>query len=132
MRTRVADSRRLVVKLGSSIVADERGSVREEVLGRVCDGLAELRDGGREVIVVTSGAIARGMGVMELALRPRTIDELQAAIASIRRRPSIGDAPAYARNGSSTNASGQAVHASPANTAAGTSTATKAGATVWA
>ena len=71
----------LVVKLGSSIVADERGDVRAGVLGRICDELAELHSEGRELVVVTSGAIARGIGVMELALRPRAIDELQAASA---------------------------------------------------
>ena len=71
----------LVVKLGSSIVADARGDVRRDVLGRICDELAELHRAGRSPIVVTSGAIARGMGVMELPLRPRAIDELQAASA---------------------------------------------------
>src|ERR1700748_1198179 len=71
----------LVVKLGSSIVADGRGEVRAEVLGGICDQLAELHHSGRELIVVTSGAIARGMGVMSLPLRPRAMDELQAASA---------------------------------------------------
>jgi glutamate 5-kinase len=71
----------LVVKLGSSIVADERGAVRADVLGRICDELAELHRDGRALIVVTSGAIARGMGVMDLPLRPRAVDELQAASA---------------------------------------------------
>jgi glutamate 5-kinase len=71
----------LVVKLGSSIVADERGDVRAEVLGRICDQLSELHRDGRAVIVVTSGAIARGMGVMRIPLRPRAMDELQAASA---------------------------------------------------
>jgi glutamate 5-kinase len=71
----------LVVKLGSSIVADERGDVRSDVLGRVCDELAARHHAGDSVVVVTSGAIARGMGVMELGLRPRAIDELQAASA---------------------------------------------------
>jgi len=71
----------LVVKLGSSIVADERGEVRHDVLGRVCDELAQLHHGGRAVVVVTSGAIARGMGVMQMPLRPRAMDELQAASA---------------------------------------------------
>jgi glutamate 5-kinase len=71
----------LVVKLGSSIVADERGDVRSDVLGRACDELAVLHHAGDSVVVVTSGAIARGMGVMELGLRPRAIDELQAASA---------------------------------------------------
>ncbi len=71
----------LVIKLGSSIVVDERGLVRDDVLGRICDELAELHRAGRSVIVVTSGAIARGMGLMEIPMRPRTIDELQAASA---------------------------------------------------
>src|SRR5262249_24026336 len=71
----------MVVKLGSSVVADERGAVREEMLARICDELAELHHAGRAVIVVTSGAIARGMGVMQLPLRPRAVDELQAASA---------------------------------------------------
>src|ERR1019366_3273148 len=66
----------VVVKLGSSLVADERGNVRADVLGRICDELSELHHDGRAVVVVTSGAIARGMGVMSLAMRPRAIDEL--------------------------------------------------------
>jgi glutamate 5-kinase len=71
----------LVVKLGSSIVVDERGDVRADVLARICDELAELHRNGESVVIVTSGAIARGMGVMSLPLRPRGIDELQAASA---------------------------------------------------
>jgi glutamate 5-kinase len=71
----------LVVKLGSSLVADERGDVREDVLGQVCDELAELHRADRALVVVTSGAIARGMGIMQMPLRPRAMDELQAASA---------------------------------------------------
>jgi glutamate 5-kinase len=71
----------IVIKLGSSIVADDRGGVRADVLGRVCDDIAVLHRAGRQVIVVTSGAIARGMGVMGIELRPRAMEELQAASA---------------------------------------------------
>ncbi len=71
----------IVVKLGSSIVADERGDVRLDVVGEICDQIAELHRAGRSVVVVTSGAIARGMGFMSLPLRPRAMDELQAASA---------------------------------------------------
>ena len=74
----------LVVKLGSSIVSDEDGAVRADVLGPICDEVAALHRDGRSVVVVTSGAIARGMGIMKLAPthpRPRAIDELQAASA---------------------------------------------------
>ena len=71
----------IVVKLGSSIVAEESGEVRDDVLAGICDQVAELHRAGRAPIVVTSGAIARGMGVMSLAIRPRAMDELQAASA---------------------------------------------------
>src|SRR5579884_1967080 len=71
----------LVVKLGSSIVADERGEVRTDVLEPICDQLSELHRSGRMPVVVTSGAIARGIDEMGMARRPRAMDELQAASA---------------------------------------------------
>src|SRR5437764_3668525 len=73
--------RRVVVKLGSSVVAGGDGEPRMQVLERVCESLARLHRQGGEPIVVTSGAIARGMRVMELPQRPSTIGELQAASA---------------------------------------------------
>jgi glutamate 5-kinase len=71
----------LVVKLGSSIVADERGEVRGDVLAAVCDQIAARHASGDETVVVTSGAIARGMRLMGLAVRPRAMEELQASSA---------------------------------------------------
>ncbi|MBB4663819.1 glutamate 5-kinase [Conexibacter arvalis] len=71
----------VVIKLGSSIVCDDAGHPRREVLEQVCDDAAALHAGGRDVVIVTSGAIARGMGVMGLGMRPRAVDELQAASA---------------------------------------------------
>jgi glutamate 5-kinase len=71
----------VVVKLGSSIVVDERGQPRLEVLGAICDQLAALRSSGTQPVIVTSGGIARGMGIRGMAARPRAIDELQAASA---------------------------------------------------
>ncbi|HEX7609900.1 MAG TPA: glutamate 5-kinase [Solirubrobacteraceae bacterium] len=73
--------RRVVLKLGSSVVADSEGTPRMEVLTRVCGVLADLHAEGAEAIVVTSGAIARGMRVMSLPQRPTTIRALQAASA---------------------------------------------------
>ena len=71
----------LVVKLGSSIVAADDGELRVDVLDSVCAQVAELEQGGERVVMVTSGAIARGMRLMELPVRPRAMDELQAASA---------------------------------------------------
>ena len=73
--------RRVVVKLGSSVVADGDGEPRADVLAQVCDVLAEVHREGGEVIIVTSGAIARGMRVMKLPQRPSSIGDLQAASA---------------------------------------------------
>lgn len=71
----------LVVKLGSSIVAADDGELRADVLDSVCAQVAELEQGGERVAMVTSGAIARGMRLMDLPVRPRAMDELQAASA---------------------------------------------------
>jgi glutamate 5-kinase len=73
--------RRVVVKLGSSVVADGGGEPRMDALARVCDLLAAKHGDGEEVIIVTSGAIARGMRVMSLPQRPSSIGALQAASA---------------------------------------------------
>jgi glutamate 5-kinase len=71
----------IVVKLGSSIVADERGEVRLDVLRGVCDQAAALYEGGDSVVLVTSGAIARGMRLMQMPMRPSGMADLQAASA---------------------------------------------------
>ncbi|MBA2514322.1 MAG: glutamate 5-kinase [Solirubrobacterales bacterium] len=70
-----------VIKLGSSIVAEDSGDLRAEVVERLCDEAATLHASGCEVVIVTSGAIARGMRLLELPVRPRAIAELQAASA---------------------------------------------------
>ena len=71
----------VVVKLGSSVVADDAGELRTELLEALADAVAERHRAGDEVVVVTSGAIARGMRLMELSVRPRAMEELQAASA---------------------------------------------------
>jgi glutamate 5-kinase len=72
---------RFVVKLGSSVVAEDSGALRAEVLARVCDDVAARHSEGDDVVMVTSGAIARGIQVMGLPLRPTAIEDLQAASA---------------------------------------------------
>ena len=71
----------VVVKLGSSIVADAEGVVRGDVLDAVCAQVAELHHGGEDVAMVTSGAIALGMRQIGLPQRPSSIEEMQAASA---------------------------------------------------
>lgn len=71
----------LVVKLGSSVVASDDGSLRADVLDSVCAQVSALKEGGEDVVLVTSGAIARGMRLLDLPERPRAMDELQACSA---------------------------------------------------
>jgi glutamate 5-kinase len=71
----------VVVKLGSSIVADSEGVVRGDVLDAVCAQVAELHHGGEDVALVTSGAIALGIRQIGLPQRPSSIEEMQAASA---------------------------------------------------
>jgi glutamate 5-kinase len=71
----------LVVKLGSSIVAADDGSLRADVLDSICTQVSALERSGELVVMVTSGAIARGMRLLDLSQRPRAMDELQACSA---------------------------------------------------
>jgi glutamate 5-kinase len=71
----------VVVKLGSSVVAEDSGELRLSAIDQVCEQVAELHAAGTDVVVVTSGAIARGMHLLGLTGRPGPIDQLQAASA---------------------------------------------------
>lgn len=72
---------RYVVKLGSNIVADDGGALREDVMRSVCGRIAERHRAGDDFVVVSSGAIARGMEAMGLSERPASMADLQAASA---------------------------------------------------
>ena len=74
-------ARRLVVKVGSSLVTNEGRGLDEEAIGDWCGQLAELAREGREVIMVSSGAIAEGMKRLGWTIRPHQVHELQAAAA---------------------------------------------------
>src|SRR5438093_3481155 len=72
---------RFIIKLGSSIVADDTRALRHEVLSAICTEVAARHAAGDDVVIVTSGAIARGMDIMGLPVRPTAIEDLQAASA---------------------------------------------------
>jgi glutamate 5-kinase len=75
------NARRIVVKVGSSLVTDEGRGLDAAAIGLWCQQLAVLVKSGREVIMVSSGAIAEGMKRLGWAARPKAIHELQAAAA---------------------------------------------------
>ena len=74
-------ARRIVVKVGSSLVTNEGRGLDEGAIGEWCRQLAALAQEGREVIMVSSGAIAEGMKRLGWTSRPSEIHELQAAAA---------------------------------------------------
>src|SRR5882757_7457758 len=71
----------LVVKLGSSVVVDDAGELREKVLANICAQIDELTREGESIVLVTSGAIARGTNLLGIERRPKAMDELQASSA---------------------------------------------------
>ena len=74
-------ARRIVVKVGSSLVTNEGRGLDEAAIGEWCRQLALLVKDGREPVMVSSGAIAEGMKRLGWSSRPKEIHELQAAAA---------------------------------------------------
>lgn len=73
---------RVVVKLGTRMVTSGPNTLDTEAMARLAVDIADLRNKGYEIVVVSSGAIAAGMGRMEVQQRPKSIPQLQ-ALASI-------------------------------------------------
>jgi glutamate 5-kinase len=77
----VREARRIVVKVGSSLVTNEGRGLDASAIGDWCRQLAALAGQGREVVMVSSGAIAEGMKRLRWTTRPHELPELQAAAA---------------------------------------------------
>lgn len=75
------DARRLVVKVGSSLVTNEGKGLDEQAIGEWSRQLGALVRDGRELVMVSSGAIAEGMKRLGWSVRPKEVHELQAAAA---------------------------------------------------
>ena len=81
MSSVLGEARRIVVKVGSSLVTNEGRGVDAEAIGNWSRQLATLARQGRELVMVSSGAIAEGMKRLGWATRPKEVHELQAAAA---------------------------------------------------
>lgn len=78
-RAALAQARRIVVKVGSSSLTTTAGGLDGERLIALVDTLAHTRTEGREVVLVSSGAIAAGLAPLGLVRRPRDLATQQAA-----------------------------------------------------
>ncbi len=74
-------ARRIVVKVGTSNLTDERYRLDSKKVAKLTSQIVELRRRGKEVILVSSGAISAGMGKLNLRQRPRDVKLLQATAA---------------------------------------------------
>ena len=77
----LSGARRIVVKVGSSLVTNEGRGIDAEAIGNWSRQVAALRGTGREIVIVSSGAIAEGMKRLGWATRPKELHEQQAAAA---------------------------------------------------
>jgi glutamate 5-kinase len=81
MMSVLKDAKRLVVKVGSGLVTNQGQGLDHAALARWAGQIAQLRGMGREVVLVSSGAIAEGMQRLGWKRRPHALHELQAAAA---------------------------------------------------
>ena len=75
------DGTRIVVKLGTGVLTDSRKQLDLDQLGQLVGQIAAQRQAGKEIVLVTSGAVGAGMGALGYARRPAELAELQACAA---------------------------------------------------
>ena len=81
MTALLKSARRLVVKVGSTLVTNQGRGLDRTAIARWAAQIAQLRSSGKEVVLVSSGAIAEGMQRLGWARRPVAMHQLQAAAA---------------------------------------------------
>jgi glutamate 5-kinase len=81
-RRHLADAHRIVVKLGTHVLTDDGVQLALDRLTDIIDGVARLRRAGREVVMVTSGAVTMGVRALGLKERPRSLGLRQACAAA--------------------------------------------------
>ena len=75
----ISKANRLVVKVGTSTLTYETGKINIRRMVKLCSVLADLHNSGKEIVLVTSGAIGVGVGKLGLSERPKDIPGRQAA-----------------------------------------------------
>ena len=80
-RKAVADSRRWVIKIGSALITENGRGLNHQAIASWAEQITKLREAGKEILLVSSGAVAEGMARIGWTQRPRALHELQAAAA---------------------------------------------------
>ena len=80
-RQTIGKSKRWVIKIGSSLITNDGKGLNTKGIQIWAEQIAQLRENGKEVLLVSSGAVAEGMARLKLTKRPNALHELQAAAA---------------------------------------------------
>ena len=80
-RSLISEAKRIVVKVGTSTITYENGRMNMRNMDRLARAIADLMNSGRDVVLVTSGAIGVGVGCLDLPERPSEMRDKQAVAA---------------------------------------------------
>jgi glutamate 5-kinase len=97
-RESIKTAARIVVKLGTGVLTDSRKQPDPAQLEQLVAQVAALRKSGKEIVLVTSGAVGAGMGALGYAKRPAELAELQACAAVGQSRLMAMYAELFARH----------------------------------
>lgn len=81
LKTILRSRNRVVIKIGTNLLADKSSGVNLQRIENIADSVSRLRSSGKQVVVVSSGAIGAGIAALHLTERPKTIPEKQATAA---------------------------------------------------
>lgn len=95
----LAPYRRLTIKIGSALLVDKQGKLRGQWLADLATDIAALKAEGRDVVIVSSGAIALGRGLLGLSAIALTLEQSQAAASAGQIALSQAWAEALGRHG---------------------------------
>ena len=84
----ITQAKRVVVKVGTSTLTYENGKINLRRMESLCKVLSDLQNSGREIILVTSGAIGVGVGKLGLTERPQETEKKQ-ALAAVGQRSTV-------------------------------------------
>ena len=72
----IKDAKRIVVKVGTSSLSHESGKLNIEMIEKICRQLVNIHSSGKEVLLVTSGAVGAGLSRLGYTERPKSIPEI--------------------------------------------------------
>ena len=95
MKIELKKSNKIVIKIGSSIINNDDG---KNYLSNICNEISKFVNKGKDIIIVTSGAISQGMAILSITDRPKDIKKLQALAAIGQQKLMLGYEKLFSQN----------------------------------